>query len=200
MEGGSSWAGRVGRAGTMTPWSEDRGEAYERFVAALATIKAPGRRARRVHYSDDPVPPPMVFLIKDIMRREFLTFPAERDVASCIRDMVARREGFALVSEGTAVNAIATEWDFVEKVLAAGLDPSATPIGRIASRPLRSVRVDASTVDVVEEMSSHGIRRMAVTDGAKVVGVVTGKDVFRAFRSYVDKVSSDIARLQSSMP
>ena len=142
----------------------------------------------------------MVFLIKDIMRREFLTFPAERDVASCLREMVARREGFALVAEGGQVNAIATEWDFVEKVLAAGRDPATTRIGEIASRPLRSVRVDANTVDVVEEMSTHGIRRMAVVDGNKVVGVVTGKDVFRAFRAFVDKVSSDIAKLQSSMP
>lgn len=142
----------------------------------------------------------MVFLIKDIMRREFLTFPAERDVFACLREMVARREGFALVAEGGSVNAIATEWDFVEKVLAAGRDPHATPIGEVASRPLRSVRIDAPTMDVVEEMSSRGVRRMVVLDGTNVVGVVTGKDVFRAFRAYVDKVSSDIARLQSSMP
>ncbi len=140
----------------------------------------------------------MVLLIREIMRPEFLAVPPERDAASCVREMVARHQGFVLVVEGGQTVGIATEWDFMAKVLGAGRDPATVPIGEIASRPVRYVRADTPTLDVIEDMSHQGIRRMVVTDGQKTVGVVTAKDVFRAFRAYMDKVSSDIARLQSS--
>ncbi len=140
----------------------------------------------------------MVLLIREIMRPDFLAVPPERDVASCVREMVSRHEGFVLVVEQGRTVGIATEWDFMQKVLAPGRDPAAVPIGEIATRPVKFVRADSPTVDVIEEMSHLGIRRMVVTDGKTTVGVVTAKDVFRAFRAYVDRVSSDIARLQST--
>jgi signal-transduction protein with cAMP-binding, CBS, and nucleotidyltransferase domain len=48
-------------------------------------------------------------------------------------------------------------------------------------------------------MVQRGIRRMVITDRGKVVGVVGAKDVLRSFRAYVDRITADIARLQSSL-
>jgi CBS domain-containing protein len=140
----------------------------------------------------------MVLLIREIMRSDFIAVPPDRDAASCAREMVARREGFVLVVEGDRTVGIATEWDFMEKVLGAAKDPTTVRIGEIATRPVRFVQADTPTLDVIEEMSHQGIRRMVVSDGQRTVGVVTAKDVFRAFRAYMEKVSADIARLQSS--
>ena len=139
----------------------------------------------------------MVLRIKDIMRSEYLAVPPDTDVHRCVAEMVRRREGFVLILEEGRTTAVATEWDFMEKVLAPGRDPHAVRIGEIASRPVKTVRADAPTIDVVEAMAQQGIRRMVVVDGERTVGGVTAKDVFRAFRTYMDRVSSDIARLQS---
>ena len=139
----------------------------------------------------------MVLLIKDIMRTEFLSVPPDQSVRGCLEAMMQRREGFALVREGVRTRGSVTEWDFMERVLYAGRDPNTTRIDEIASRPVRTVALTAPTMEVVEAMAHGGIRRMVVTDGERTVGVVTAKDVFRAFRSYVDKVSNDIARLHS---
>jgi CBS domain-containing protein len=142
----------------------------------------------------------MVLLVKDIMRTEFLSVAPDQSVRRCLEQMVQRREGFALVREGERTVGIVTEWDFLERVLAPRKDPEATRIEEIASRPVRGVSLTTPTMDVVEEMSRSGIRRVVVTDGDRTVGIVTSKDVFRAFRSYVDKVSSDIARWHSMTP
>ncbi|MHB8352062.1 MAG: CBS domain-containing protein [Thermoplasmata archaeon] len=139
----------------------------------------------------------MVLRIKDIMHPDYLAVPPDLDVHRCVAEMVRRREGFVLIVEDGRTTGVATEWDFMEKVLAPGRDPHTVRIGEIATRPVKTVRADAPTIDVVEEMSMRGIRRMIVVDGDRTVGVVTSKDVFRVFRAYMDRVSSDIARLQS---
>jgi CBS domain-containing protein len=139
----------------------------------------------------------MVLLVREIMRREFLAVPPDRDVRRCVEEMAQRREGFLLVVEEGRTVGIATEWDFVAKVLAAGRDPATTLVGEIATRPVRFVPADAPTADVIEEMSQQGIRRMVVEEGGRTVGIVTAKDVLRAFRAYMDRISSDIAKMQS---
>lgn len=139
----------------------------------------------------------MVLRVKDIMHSDYLSVSPDLDVHRCVAEMVRRREGFVLVVVDGRTIAVATEWDFMEKVLAPGRNPHEVRIAEIATRPVKTVRADTPTIDVVEEMSARGIRRMVVVDGDRTVGVVTAKDVFRAFRAYVDRVSSDIARLQS---
>ena len=142
----------------------------------------------------------MVFLIKEVMQREFLTAPPDRDVFGCIQEMVRRREGFLLVVDQGRTIGIVTERDLIGKVLATGRDPHALRVHEIASQPVKSVEANTPTMDVVEEMSKGGLRRVAVVEGGRTVGVVTGRDLFRAFRKYVDQVSTDVARLQSTSP
>ena len=141
----------------------------------------------------------MVLRARDIMETKLLTVDVELDALECARRMVAARRGYAIATRGgpATISGIVTEWDFLERVLFVGRDPVTTRIDEIASRPVRSVEVTAATMEVVEAMARSGIRRMVVTEGERTVGVVSAKDVFRAFRSYVDKVSNDIARLHS---
>ena len=139
----------------------------------------------------------MVLLIKEIMRPDFLSVPPDRSALECVRAMVDRREGVVLVVEAGRTIGIATEWDFVSKLLAQEKDPRTVTIAEIATRPVQSVGAQTPTVDVIDQMAKSGIRRMVVTEGDRTVGIVTSKDVFRAFRAYMERVSSDIAKLQS---
>jgi signal-transduction protein with cAMP-binding, CBS, and nucleotidyltransferase domain len=139
----------------------------------------------------------MVLLIREIMRSDFLAVPPDRSALECVQAMVARHEGVVLVVDGGKTVGIATEWDFMAKLFALEKDPRSIRIAEIATQPVRTVDAKTPTIDVIEAMADSGIRRMVVTEGDRTIGIVTAKDVFRAFRAYMDRVSSDIAKLQS---
>ncbi len=130
-------------------------------------------------------------------------FPALDPSVSCLegaRRMVRDRHGYLLLVENGLPTGIVTEWDLVEKVLAQGADGATVPLSSVASRPVISCDQGMATSEVIDRMVEKGIRRMVITDRGRVVGVVGSKDVVRIFRAYVDRISSDIAKLQSSFP
>jgi CBS domain-containing protein len=140
----------------------------------------------------------MVLLARDIMEAKVLTVTEETDALSGARTLVANRKGYAVVLRSTGqVAGIVTEWDFLERVLAAGRDPAQVPVGELASPIVQSCTPDTPAEDVVQNMAANGIRRMVVRSGEEVVGIITSRDVLAMFRQYVDKLSSQIAGYHS---
>jgi CBS domain-containing protein len=142
----------------------------------------------------------MVLTVKDVMDRDFLVGPGTTTVDDASRQMVASRHGYFLLVDGGRPAGIVTEWDLVEKVVAGRRDPATTTVAEIASAPVIACDEAESTDEVIARMVAKGIRRMVVTGGGQVVGVFGAKDVLRIFQQYVDRVSGDIARMQSSLP
>lgn len=142
----------------------------------------------------------MVLQAKNIMDSQILTVDEESDALSCARAMVAQRKGYAIVTRGPSktVAGIVTEWDFLEKVLTKTVDASQVRIKDIASSELHACAPDTPTDQVVTEMARMGIRRMVVRSGDQVVGIITARNILASFRSYVDKLSSEIAGYQSA--
>ena len=142
----------------------------------------------------------MVLLAKNIMDASVLATDEETDALSCARAMVAQRKGYSIVTHGTAktVVGIVTEWDFLEKVLVTGKDPTTIPVKELASSIVHSCPPDMPTDEVVTMMARLGVRRLVVRSGDQVVGVITARNVLATFRQYIDKLSSEIAGYQSS--
>ena len=142
----------------------------------------------------------MVLLAKDIMDASILTVDEETDALTCARAMVAQHKGYAIVTRGpTKIMAgILTEWDYLQKVVAAGEEPSQVRVKQLATADPKSCAPDTPTDEVVMTMAQQGIRRMVVRSGDQVVGVITAKNVLTNFRQYIDKLSSEIAGYQSS--
>jgi CBS domain-containing protein len=140
----------------------------------------------------------MVLLARDIMDPKVLTVPATTDVLTCARTMSERHKGYAIVlnPEG-GVAGIVTEWDFLQKVLAAGVAPARTPVGTIASVVVHACAPETPAEDVVQTMAREGVRRLVVRSGDQVVGIVTSRDVLAMFRQYIDKLSTQIAAYRS---
>lgn len=137
----------------------------------------------------------MVLHARDLMVSDFLTVDATLSVRATADQMVEHHRGYVLVRKDGRPWGIATEWDFISKVLASGRDPSAVPVGDIATAPLVSMDADTPTDELVASMAAQGVRRILLTSQGTVVGVVTSKEVIRAFQQYVDQISRDIARL-----
>ena len=73
---------------------------------------------------------------------------------------------------------ILTDRDIVVEVVAAGLDARALTVDEIAQGPIYTASVDASSSELVHEMSKHGVRRLPVlnADGT-LAGIVSLDDV-----------------------
>jgi CBS domain-containing protein len=107
-----------------------------------------------------------------------------------VRMMVGCRAGFALVMEPAAgggagrLIGIFTERDFVNRVVAAGLDPTLA-IQAVMTRTPKTVRHTASVQSAVELMASGGYRHLPVTgEGGEPLGVLSVKDVVRYLVEY----------------
>jgi len=139
----------------------------------------------------------MVLLAKDIMEKTVLTVDESVDALTCARTMAAQRKGYAvLIRAPGTISGIVTEWDYLSKVVAPGLDPAKVGVREIATSVVDSCGPDTPTDEVVSSMAEKGIRRMVVRSGDTVLGIITARTVLRMFREYVDKVSSEIAGYQ----
>jgi CBS domain-containing protein len=141
----------------------------------------------------------MVLLAKDIMEKTVLTVDEGVDALTCARTMAQQKKGYAvLIRAPGAIAGIVTEWDYLSKVVAPGLDPAKVSVRDIATAVVDSCAPDTPTDVVVATMAEKGIRRMVVRSGEQVLGIITARNVLRMFREYVDKVSSEIAGYQAA--
>ena len=139
----------------------------------------------------------MVLYAKDIVEKDFLVLSPQTTVLESARAMKGSRHGFAIIGALHHPEGLVTEWDIVSKVVAEGLDPSKVTLGKIMSTALVSVEADAGIDTVSRMMNEKGVRRMLVKDHGKVVGFITSKTVLARLNEYVDRISSQISRLQT---
>jgi CBS domain-containing protein len=110
---------------------------------------------------------------------------ADTPVADVVRAMAERRTGCALLTDGGGkLVGIFTERDFVNRVVAAGVDPSRA-VETVMTRTPKTVRRAASVQSAVELMASGGYRHLPVTGGGgEPLGVLSVKDVVRYLVEY----------------
>ncbi|MGA8542503.1 MAG: CBS domain-containing protein [Thermoplasmata archaeon] len=141
----------------------------------------------------------MVLVAKDIMEKAVLTVNEGVDALTCARTMVQQHKGYAVLTRDPGTIAgIVTEWDYLAKIVAPGIDPKQIAVREIATNVVDSCGPETPTDEVIATMSEKGIRRMIVRSNDQVLGIITARTVLKMFREYVDKVSSDIAGYQAS--
>jgi len=90
--------------------------------------------------------------------------------------------GSILVTSNRRVVGIVTERDLVRKILATTKD-SATKVKHVMSTPMVVVNPEATIEEAAEIMSNNKIRRLAVADKQRLVGIITVVDIARAWAS-----------------
>jgi malate dehydrogenase (oxaloacetate-decarboxylating) len=142
----------------------------------------------------------MVLVAKDIVEKEFLSLPPETTAIEAAHRMKATSHGFIIIaSPGSDPEGIVTEWDYLAKIVAEERDPKRVRLGDIMSSELVSVDANTGLDQVAQIMAQKGIRRVLVIKDHQVLGVITAKTMLSRLKEYVDKISSQIARLQSPM-
>lgn len=113
--------------------------------------------------------------VSDYMSSSFAQVSATDTVAEAARMMQKADTTEAVVVTGPILQGIVTERDVLYKVVAAGLNPSMIKVRDIMSSPAHTIDEAASVGEAITKMSEFGIRRLGVTRGGKLVGIITQK-------------------------
>lgn len=115
--------------------------------------------------------------VGDVMTANVISLKSNdtvKDAATAMRDnnidsVLVMKNGFA---EG-----IVTERDVITKVVAESGNSEKIRLKDVMSGPLIMAGVDDSIEDAAIEMRDKNIRRLPVTDGEKIVGIITDYDI-----------------------
>ena len=90
-----------------------------------------------------------------------------------------------------------TDRDITIRVVAEGRDPSTVKVSELAEGKPATIGADDSVEEALATMAKHGVRRLPVIDGQRLVGIVSQADVARNLPE--DKVG-DLVDAISSAP
>ncbi len=140
----------------------------------------------------------MVLVAKDIVEKDFLSMPRNTTALKASAEMKSKKHGFVVVTaEDGKPEGIVTEWDYLARLVAEGRDPSKVMLGDIMSGNLVTVKANDGFDHIAQVMAEKGIRRVLVIEDGKLLGTITAMTVLARMKEYIDRISSQIARLQA---
>ena len=126
--------------------------------------------------------------IREVMIKNVATVGAGALVPEASKIMSEREIGSIVVVEEGKPIGIATERDFLKRVLAKDKDPRAVKIGEVMSSPVITISPKSSVADAIALMRKKNVRRLVVVEEEEVVGIVTSKDFMEYFSYFYDRV------------
>ena len=133
--------------------------------------------------------------ITEIMSQSVVTAPATATLGEVGELMRDHAVGSVVVVDGDRPLGVITDRDLALMVVADGVGPS-EPVGPHASRPLVTGQVGMDVEEAAALMVEHRIRRLPVTDGQHLAGIVTLDDL--AVRAgdlqLAQRMTADVAR------
>jgi CBS domain-containing protein len=119
----------------------------------------------------------MVQRVKEIMTAQPVTLDKDATIAEAAKLMRDRGIGDVIVVDGEDAEGIVTDRDIVIRGVAEGADPATTRLGQVVSGDLTSVAPDDPVERAIELVREKAIRRVAVLDGGKPVGIISIGDL-----------------------
>ena len=115
--------------------------------------------------------------VSELMTKDVIhTIDQDASVEEAAKRMKQVGRGCLVVEERARPVGIITERDLVQKVMAEKLIPKNVRVSLIMSKPVITVGPEALVSDAASIMLQNKIRRLVVTEGDRVVGVLTVTD------------------------
>jgi len=114
--------------------------------------------------------------VKDIMAKTLISVNPMTTALQIAKMMEQGGIGAVLVKENENLVGIITDRDFATKIAANNL-PFDTPVEKIMSSPLITINHDEPISAAAEMMTSKKIRKLAVSENDKIVGLITSTDL-----------------------
>jgi CBS domain-containing protein len=117
--------------------------------------------------------------VRDVMVKEVITVDQDSTVREAVDIMNEFQIGSLLVLERGKAKGIVTERDFLRRVIAGAKDVMNTKVKEIMTTPLVVVEPTMDLEEAVKLMFQSKIKKLAVVDANKLVGIVTLTDIAR---------------------
>lgn len=114
-----------------------------------------------------------------LMRAALETIESRETVAAAAARMVEKQIGSLFVIEAGEMVGIVTESDLVRKGLAYQLDAKTVRVGSLMNSPLLDIDINRTIRDASDLMARKRVRHLAVTENAKIVGVLSIRDLIK---------------------
>lgn len=113
-------------------------------------------------------------LVKDIMSKQLVTASPSTTIYQ-ISKIMEQGIGSVLIKNGPNTGII-TDRDYAIKIVSKNI-PLDTRADKIASFPLYTIDSNQSILDAARIMSEKKIRKIAVVEDSKIIGIITSTDL-----------------------
>ena len=115
-------------------------------------------------------------LVKDIMTKALISVEPGTTLFQVAKMMEQGGIGAVLVKKDGTASGIITDRDFAIKIATQKL-PLETPVDKVTSYPLQTINSNETILGAADQMSSKKIRKLAVVEDGKIVGIITSTDL-----------------------
>ena len=115
-------------------------------------------------------------LVKDIMNKSLITADPSTTAFQIANLMEKGGIGAILVKKDNVPAGIITDRDFAIKITTQKLSLD-TPIDKVASYPLVTIDSNETILTAAKLMTDKKIRKLAVMEDSKVIGIITSTDL-----------------------
>ncbi|HCB02424.1 MAG TPA: histidine kinase [Anaerolineae bacterium] len=125
--------------------------------------------------------------VRDMLRRkgsEVYSVTANETVYDALEMMAKHNTGAVLVMSDNAVEGIVSERDCVRKVDLAGKNAKTTKVSEIMTVKVIGVEASQDLEECMNLMIDNNIRHLPVYDGAKLMGLISVRDVLKEVVDY----------------
>lgn len=119
---------------------------------------------------------PSEVMVRDVMSARLVTVPGDTTALQVAKMMEQGNIGAVLVKDGGGPVGIITDRDYAVRIAVSGI-PLDVPVGSVASKPLITVGPGDSIVSAAKIMREKRIRKLAVSDGGRIVGIITSTNI-----------------------
>ena len=120
---------------------------------------------------------PTAQTILDRKGTDVATIDQDATVLDAATLMNERRIGALVVGSGDKVVGIFTERDILNRIVAAGLNPAQTRVGKVMTSPMACVGRDTKLAECKSVMTSKRIRHLPVVEDGKLFGMISAGDI-----------------------
>lgn len=140
---------------------------------------------------------------REIMTADPTTCSREDDLKAVVEIMKSENCGIVPITEGNGdqkVVGVVTDRDVALYLGKKNVRPSDARASEVMTTDIVSVGPDGDVHDVSRKMQQSQVRRVLVTDGKRLLGVVSTADLARASsRSSTDKVGEEVERVMEKV-
>jgi len=111
---------------------------------------------------------------------ELVTIEGSRSVKEASEIMLEKGIGSIVVTEEGSPVGIVTKSDLLGRVIVKCRDPRDCRISEIMSSPLISIDKNTPILDAMRELRNRKVRRLLVSEGENIVGIVSEYDMINA--------------------